>query len=321
VTQSRAVLSIVVCGLIGVGIGVVRHRLVAQPADEVERLPDLDLLTSAPQGQIPEAPVASAAMVAGPPTSMFGDSGLSTVLPEGCTARGVQASVNRIVRIEKAKKLVVAINRGPLYPWVDKALAGSSLGLKGWRDGSITEPLALTLPNDGWAFQDDRLHLLTQNTRLIISLGPAGSWESPEVQSVLRGLTVTPMVGVREWFAGAIKLDPEVGRGPVLPATVEDVNKALATIRTVPAAAIDLGPITEAGIKAHEAGSLDQLDTLILLSTLHPFVARLTDGDDATKGTPPPDCMPTGTPTGSSHGAPHGAPTEAESPFPPAPPR
>ncbi len=311
-TQSRAVLSILVCGLVGVGMGVARHRLAAQPADEVEHLPDLDL-TSAPPVQIPEAPVASAAVVA-PQQSMFGDSGLSTVLPEGCTARGVQANINRIVRFEKAKKLVVAINRGPLYPWVDKALAGSSLGLEGWRDGPITAPLTLTLPNDGWAFQNNRLHLLTQNTRLTISLGPAGSWESPEVQSLLRGLTVAPMVDLREWFAKAIKLDPEIGRGPALPATLDDVNKALAIIRTVPAKEIDLGPITEAGIKAHEAGSLDELNTLILLSTLRPFAARVGDGEAMPAGgTPPPDCMQSGTPTGS----PHGAPTEAQAPSPP----
>lgn len=298
-SSSRAVLSILVCGLIGVGIGVARHHFVGRPA-EVEHLPDLDLTSSL------EAPVAAvpSPTLPSPQQSMFGDSGLSTVIPEGCTARGLQAGANRIVRIEKGKKLVVALNRGPLYPWVDKGVAQSALELKGWRDGPITEPIALPLSVEGWAFEGGRLHLLTQSTLLSVSIAPDATWESPDVRAALLALKVEPMRGIRETFAEAIKLSPEVAEKPPTPEVVADLQAALATIRSVSQVEIDMGPITEAGIRAYEAGSLDQLNALILLSTLHPFVARITDGQPMPAGgTPPPDCMPRG--------------TEAQAPSPP----
>lgn len=303
-SSSRAVLSIVVCGLVGVGIGVARHHFVGRPASEVERLPDLDLTSTL------EAPVgaATSAAATGPQESVFGDSGLSTVIPAGCTARGLQPGNSRIVRIEKGKKLVVALNRRPLYPWEDKAITGSALSLKGWRDGPVTEPMALTLPVEGWAFEEGRLYLLTQSTILSVLIAPDGTWESPEVRSALQGLKVEPMRGIRETFAEAIKLSPELARGPASPEVLADVQKALATIRSVPQGEVDMGPIPAAGIRAFEAGSLDQLSTLILLSTLHPFVARISDGQPMPAGgKAPPECMPSG----------GGSSTEAQAPFPP----
>lgn len=306
-SSSRAVLSIVVCGLIGVGIGVARHHFVGQSADEVVRLPGVDLTSNLP----PEAPVgaATSAAVSGPQQSVFGDSGLSTTIPEGCTARGLQPGINRIVRIERGKKLVVALNRRPLYPWEDKAVVQGALNLKGWRDGPVTEPMALDLPVEGWAFEEGRLHLHTQSTVLSILIAADGTWESPDVKSALQALKVEPMRGIRETFAEAIKLAPDLGRAPASPEVVADVQKALATIRSVPPAEVGMGPTTEAGIRAFEAGSLDQLSTLILLSTLHPFVARISDGQPMPAGgTPPPDCMPSSA-TGSS--------TEPQGPSPP----
>jgi hypothetical protein len=199
--------------------------------------------------------------------------GLSVVLPKGLHAEPHPAGTNRILRVLKDKKLLLAINSAPVFPWL--ALENFKPFGKTWNSGPVkVEEVGLDFALEGhwsWNSKDKSLMIMAGGRKALV-LVP--DWSKPGVVDIVNSYLVVPDEDYRSIMSKLYKLSPEKASGPpdamakqALATAIKGLGKEINT---------RLSPVTLKGVRLALQGKLSHLDTLILGSLLQPALQKMT---------------------------------------------